>query len=455
MSVEVLPMSASVSSGSARLSGPPEDQGVPRRSEFGLGAAIRQVASVAAAEGSLPGRVSGADRWLTRRLLQAIGNPPIHIVLWDGQEIRGADSPPITRVIVRNRRTLLRLVANPGLNFGDDYTAGRIDVEGDLLGLLEAVYRAEKPPDRLHEAVGRWIHRARSNTVSGSRKNIHHHYDIGNDFYKLWLDKEMLYTCAYFPKPAATLEEAQLAKMDLVCRKLWLRPGETVVETGCGWGALAIYMAKHFGVSVKAYNVSHEQIRFARGRAKAEGLQDRVQFIEDDYRNLAERFDVFVSVGMLEHVGPDHYRELGGVIDRSLNPTGRGLLHSIGRDWPDRINAWIERRIFPGAHPPSLREMLEVLEPSGLSVLDVENLRLHYAETLTHWLTRFDAAVETVAKMFDKPFVRAWRLYLMGSLAAFTTGTLQLFQVLFARHGVNEIPWNRQRLLAGDVEREA
>jgi cyclopropane-fatty-acyl-phospholipid synthase len=149
---------------------------------------------------------------------------------------------------------------------------------------------------------------------------------------------------------------------------------------------------------------------------------------------------------MLEHVGPDHYAELGAAIDRCLSPVGRGLLHSIGPDQPGRINPWIERRIFPGAHPPSLREMLAVVEPWGLSVLDVENLRLHYAETLRHWLLRFDATAGRVAEMFDQRFVRAWRLYLAGSLAAFTAGSLQLFQLLFARPGMNDVPRTRARL---------
>ena len=258
----------------------------------------------------------------------------------------------------------------------------------------------------------------------------------------------MLYTCAYFPSAEATLEEAQVAKMDLICRKLWLRRGESVVEAGCGWGALALHMARRYGVSVKAYNVSREQVAHARQRACAEGLDAQVEFIEDDYRSIRGQFDVFVSVGMLEHVGLNHSQELGRVIDRSLRPAGRGLIHSIGRDMPMPINAWIERRIFPGAYPPSLREMLTVLEPRRFSVLDVENLRAHYAETLRHWLARFESAAEPIAAMFDERFVRAWRLYLTGSVAGFTTGSLQLFQILFARQGFNDVPWTRKRLFA-------
>jgi cyclopropane-fatty-acyl-phospholipid synthase len=416
------------------------------RPDFGVWAAINRAAGSVQGGGAAR-RVLPPERWLVRLLLRELGHPPIAIVLWDGEAI--GHPAPVARVIVRDRPALLGLVLNPDLYFGDGYAAGRIEVGGDLLALLEAVYRAgpacEKPPGLLGRLLEQ-VRRRRSNTLAGARSNIHHHYDIGDDFYRLWLDRELVYTCAFFASPQQTLEEAQRAKMDLVCRKLWLRPGESVVEAGCGWGALALFMARNYGVSVKAYNVSHEQIKHARARARAEGLDDRVEFIEDDYRNIRGRFDCFASIGMLEHVGPDHYRELGTVIDRCLSPAGRGLLHAIGRDYPGRINAWIERRIFPGAHPPSLRQMLEVLEPWSFSVLDVENLRLHYAETLRHWLARFEAAGQSVVAMFDQVLLRAWRLYLTGSIAGFTTGSLQLFQVLFARHASNGIPWTRQRL---------
>jgi cyclopropane-fatty-acyl-phospholipid synthase len=255
----------------------------------------------------------------------------------------------------------------------------------------------------------------------------------------------MVYTCAYFPKPDVTLERAQIAKMELVCRKLGLRPGQRVVEAGCGWGSLALFMAREYGVSVRAFNVSAEQIAYARARATREGLAGRVEFVEDDYRNVRGEYDAFVSVGMLEHVGLADYQTFGGVIERSLTPTGRGLLHFIGRNKPGALNPWICKRIFPGAYPPALAEVFEgVLEPWNLSVLDVENLRLHYASTIDHWRRRFDAAGEEVARMFDETFVRAWRLYLAGSQAAFTTGTMQLFQVVFARGSSNAIPWTRR-----------
>jgi cyclopropane-fatty-acyl-phospholipid synthase len=294
-------------------------------------------------------------------------------------------------------------------------------------------------------------HRPRRNSLRGSRDNIHCHYDLGNDFYRLWLDERMVYTCAYFPTPQASLEEAQVAKLEHVCRKLALRPGERVIEAGCGWGALALHMARHHGVSVRAFNISHEQIAYARERAAREGLADRVEFIEDDYRNVSGHYDAFASIGMLEHVGRDHHADLGATIDRCLPPHGRGLLHSLGRNRPQAFNAWMERYIFPGAYIPALREMVEVLEPRNFSVLDVENLRLHYARTTEIWLQRFDQWTARVASMFDERFVRAWRLYLASSTASFLSGSIQLFQVVFARGENNDMPWTRAHLYEGQV----
>jgi cyclopropane-fatty-acyl-phospholipid synthase len=219
-----------------------------------------------------------------------------------------------------------------------------------------------------------------------------------------------------------------------------------VVEVGGGWGGLALLMAREYGVTVKSFNISRSQILYARLRAQAEGLDSRVEFIEDDYRNITGRFDALISLGMLEHVGRRHYREFGGMMKRCLAPNGRGLIQTIGQDATSPISPWIERRIFPGAYPPTLSEMADLFEPVGFSVLDVENLRLHYAKTLRCWLDRFEASAETVASMFDERFVRLWRLYLSGSCAAFRTGALQLYQVVFARSGANDIPSTRAAL---------
>ena len=396
-------------------------------------------------------KTCGIDFWLAAKFLKAIGEPPLRLVLWDGKDIASPSSTPAVTMVIRDRSALWRLFTNPLLNFGDDYSSGRIEIEGGLVTFMETVYRSmARTPRfrRISDPSAYQRNQPQLNSLSGSQQNIHHHYDIGNQFYQLWLDAEMLYTCAYFPDPAATLEDAQIAKMDLVCRKLRLQAGQTVVEAGCGWGSLARYMARHYGVKVRAYNISRDQIAYARERAGAEGLTGQIEYVEDDYRNITGTYDVFVSVGMLEHVGPDHYKELGGVINRSLKEQGLGLIHTIGQNIAAPMSPWFLKRIFPGSYPPTLREIMDVFEPWDFTVLDVENLRLHYAKTCEHWLERFEQNRDRVREMFDESFVRAWRLYLSGCISNFSLGRLQLFQVVFSRSTNNLVPLTRSCLAA-------
>ena len=387
------------------------------------------------------------DRQLLQALRSLIGPIPVALVLRDVENRPECDDGIVGTVRIPDRSTLLSMVMNPEVGFGDAYSSGRIKMDGDLVRALEHV-NSSSPRIRngYWRLLAKWLDWAQANTPRGSARNIHRHYDLSNDFYRLWLDEQMVYTCAYFPTPEASLEEAQNAKLDLVCRKLCLRPGETVLEVGCGWGALAIYMAEHYGVHVKAFNISHEQIAWARERAREAGVSSQVEFVEDDYRNANGRFDVFVSVGMLEHVGRENYAELGRVIHGAIGDTGRGFLHFIGRSYSQPFSVWIRRRIFPGAYAPTLRESMDVLEPQRYSVLDVENLRMHYAKTLEHWLARFDASVDAVVQKFGMDFARMWRLYLAGSIASFRAGNLQLFQVLFAGSRCQSIPWTREHL---------
>jgi cyclopropane-fatty-acyl-phospholipid synthase len=380
------------------------------------------------------------DRWLVKQITTKLGNSPVRIMLWDEPDVPPREGAVHMRIL--DRKALWQLVVNPDLHFGDLYSTGRVQVRGDLLTLLLEAYRYTSE----HTFAGALIARGRklAPDLADSKRNIHHHYDIGNEFYKLWLDREALqYTCAYFADPAMTIEQAQQAKMHHVCKKLMLQPGERVVEAGGGWGGFAIFMAKNYGARVRSFNISKEQIAHSREWAKREGVAAQVEFVEDDYRNLSGQYDAFVSIGMLEHVGAGNYKELGALMKRALAPEGRGLVHSIGRDRAAPMNAWIDKRIFPGAYPPTLREMMDMFEPNGLSVLDVENIRLHYAKTLEWWLERYEENVEAVRGMFDETFVRAWRLYLVGSIAAFVAGRLQLFQVLYAHSGAKTVPWTR------------
>ena len=381
------------------------------------------------------------DRWLMRTIRKQLGaDSPVKPLLWDEPDVAPRDGTVHVRIL--DRKALWMLGIHPDLHFGDLYSAGRIEVRGHLLTLLEEAYRYTAEHAFLRSVLKGF--RALAPDLSEAKRNIHHHYDIGNDFYKLWLDREALqYTCAYFADPAMTIEQAQQAKMHHVCRKMQLKPGETVVEAGSGWGGFALFMAENYGVRVRTFNISHEQVSFARDWSKRRGLSHLVEFVEDDFRNMTGTYDAFVSIGMLEHVGVGNYELLGRLMGSVIGPNGRGLIHSIGRDSPAMLNPWIDKRIFPGAQPPTLRQMMDMFEPNQLSVLDVENIRLHYAKTLECWLERYEENVDAVSDLFDETFVRAWRLYLTGSIAAFASGKLQLFQVLYARTGAKTVPWTR------------
>lgn len=390
------------------------------------------------------------ERWLIHKLMRMAGSPPIRFRLWNGDVIEPEVQDARFTLHLTDHKALYSLVANPNLAFGDLYAAGRLEIDGDLPDLMESLYRS------VHAARQKWPrwldalwrnHNPRATGIAEAKENIHHHYDLGNEFYRLWLDQaEMQYTCAYYEQADNTLEQAQLAKLEHVCRKLRLKPGMTVVEAGCGWGGLARYMARNYGVKVHSYNISREQLAYARAEAKRQDLDNLVTYIEDDYRNIEGQYDAFVSIGMLEHVGKDNYPALSELIKRSLKPNGIALLHSIGRNRPMLMNAWIEKRIFPGAYPPSIGEFMEICEHGDFSVLDVENLRLHYAQTLSHWMDNFTANQDRVTDMYDEHFTRAWRLYLAGSIAAFRAGSLQLFQVVFTHGDNNQLPRSRQDL---------
>lgn len=388
------------------------------------------------------------DKWCLLMIFSVAGFPRLRLALRDGPVVGCPPECSRGTIVIRNRSALLRMLMEAEIDFGEGYLDGSIEIEGDLVALLESVYRAQRgrPRPFLGRTVSWLLELLQANSLAGSRSNIHRHYDLGNRFFQSWLDREMVYTCAYFETPDQSLEDAQFAKNELICRKLRLVPGESVVEAGCGWGSLAIHMARRFGVQVRAYNISHAQISYAHQRAKAEGLAHQVKFIEDDYRNITGSAGVFVSIGMLEHVGAGHYGDLGRVVHRTIGDQGRGLLHFIGRNYPAPLSAWTRAHIFPGASVPTLSQVARALEPWDFTLLDVENLRPHYAWTIEHWLRRYESAMPELQKHYDARFLRAWRLHHAGSLTAFRTGTLQLFQVLFAGRDCQGLPATRAGL---------
>lgn len=402
---------------------------------------------------SAPSALAHWDEKMVTRLLAGAGYPAIALVLWNGVYAAGCSSSPAATFRIGDRGALWRLAMDPAAQFGELYTAGRITLEaGDLVAGLREVLVANPPntPVSPIARLARHLAASQPKGLARAKAQAQAHYDLGNDFYRLWLDPTLSYTCAYFTSAAATLQEAQLAKLDHVCRKVGLRPGCEVIEAGSGWGSLALHAASRYGARVKSYNVSHEQVAFARARARGAGLDGQVEFIEDDYRNATGRCDAFLSVGMLEHVGPAHYPELGALAKRLLRPDGMGLIHSIGRVTPEPVDPWIRKRVFPGTYVPSIAELMAIFEPNGLAVTDLENLRPHYARTLALWLTNFEHQREALAKRLDAGFLRLWQLYLAGSCAAFEAGRMQLYQVAFTSPSNRRAPWTREALYQPD-----
>jgi cyclopropane-fatty-acyl-phospholipid synthase len=381
---------------------------------------------------------------------------PFQITLPDGSPLGPDVEAPVFTARIKSNRALRDIVARGSLGFGEAYVRGDIDVDGDLqeVALLGFAAQEKILKGTLVDRIGYFLgFLSRRNTPLNSRKNIAAHYDLDNDFYELWLDKQMQYTCAYFDQPSDELEDAQFRKMDLVCRKLNLRPGELVVEAGGGWGGLALHMVRHWGVRVKSFNISQRQVQFARDRAAQLGIPtDRLEYVLDDYRNIPRHIpscDKFASICMLEHVGRENYEAFLDLISGVLRDRGLALLQFISRTAPSPTpNPWLEQYVFPGYYNPSLAELLVALERrrSPLQLIDAENMRFHYALTLRHWLARFEANAELIRGRWGEEVLRTFRLYLNGGLADFTQGRGTLvYQALFSNGPDNTAPLDRVR----------
>jgi len=330
---------------------------------------------------------------------------------------------------------------NPRLRFGELYMDGRITIEdGSILDLLEMVVGARpweqgNPRKALGKGKTKWLKRLfRRNDPSRSRKNVAHHYDIGNALYELFLDEDWQYSCAYYTDPNNSLEQAQRDKKAHIAAKLHLKPGQRVLDIGCGWGGMAIYLHKVAGVDVLGVTLSQEQLKLARERAEKAGVSDHVKFELIDYRHVEGRFDRIVSVGMFEHVGAAHYEEFFLKCRELLTDDGVMLLHTIGKlggaGGPDPFT---DKWIFPGYHLPSLSQMFGATEKVRLIASDVEILRLHYAYTLREWLARATKNRAKIEKLYDARFFRMWEFYLAGGVVMFETGAACNYQVQYIR----------------------
>ncbi|MBU2601159.1 MAG: cyclopropane-fatty-acyl-phospholipid synthase family protein [Actinobacteria bacterium] len=371
--------------------------------------------------------------------------------MWDGTEHQYGSGPQEFLLSINSAAALTDVLTRGSLGFGEAYMAGAVDVEGDLQALIRFAFLPTV--SELHLGArdkGRLLAHAvkHRNTQRRSRENVQHHYDLGNDFYRLWLDESMTYSCAYWGEECETLDQAQWAKYDHICRKLHLQPGDRLVDIGCGWGGMLAQAAAEYGVEGVGCTLSTEQHAYAERRLKDLGLHPRVRVELADYREVRGEFDKFVSIGMFEHVGEEYYGVFFDKVRELLVEGGIGVLHTIGKERERDIDPWVGKYIFPGAHLPTLAQIVQNMGERHLAVTDVENLRLHYAHTLEAWTASFEAHESEVRERLGDSFVRMWRFYLNSTCAGFKWGDSRVFQVAFTNGLRSDLPLTRAYLYA-------
>jgi cyclopropane-fatty-acyl-phospholipid synthase len=390
-----------------------------------------------------------AQMWLEAFLRDAIRCGALEVATPGGRRITVGDgSSPSVAVRIGSRLWAARIVARPELALGEAYMAGALSFErGDIYDLLEIAGRnfRNRPDVGRPGAIRRWWHdrMLTRNARQQARRNVERHYDLTTDFYRCFLDQDMQYSCAYFEREGASLEEAQRAKQRHIAAKLLLSDGLRVLDIGCGWGGLAMRLAAETGATVEGITLSNSQLAYARQKAEAAGLSGRARFSLADYRDIRGPYDRIVSVGMFEHVGRPNFNVFFDQIARLLTDDGVALIHAIGRSGgPGVTQPWIAKHVFPGGYIPALSETLAAVERAGLLVTDVEILRLHYAQTLRAWRHRFLAVRRLIAAMLGETFCRMWEFYLAASEVGFRYNGHMVFQLQLSKK-IDTVPITR------------
>jgi cyclopropane-fatty-acyl-phospholipid synthase len=374
--------------------------------------------------------------------------------LWDGEIIRYGDKPKTT-MLVKSAKVPGQMFSKGFLGFGEAYVEGDLEVEGDLQELLRLgliVQFDEKSFSPLQKLRLLPFFMKTMDTLERARGNIAYHYDLTPEFFSLFLDQSLTYSCGYFKNEDDSLDEAQCNKYDHIARKLMLSPADTLVDIGCGWGGMLLSSTRKYGIKGVGVTLSSNQCRYGSKRIEELGLGQRIEVKLLDYRQLTGKFDKFVSIGMFEHVGkrfiPVFMRKVAGL----LKEGGVGLLHTISKEVESATDAWMLRYIFPGGYIPSLPETIHEMGRAGLCILDIEGLRLHYGRTLDFWIANFESNVGKIREMFDERFVRMWRLYLNVSSAGFKYSSSRVYQILFSKGLNNNLPIVRDYLYRSDLE---
>ncbi|HAT4093607.1 TPA: class I SAM-dependent methyltransferase [Clostridium perfringens] len=385
---------------------------------------------------------------IVKSIAEHLSDRPFDLEYWDDEIIKYGEGEPEFKLIIKNFPSKKELLSDPSVALGEAYMKGDIDIEGDLQKFFESIIR-NKDSFMNKNTVFRLASKIKAPSLIKSKKDIAHHYDIGNDFYSLWLDKTMSYSCGYFKNPTDTLYDAQMNKIHHILKKLNLKEGQHLLDIGCGWGYLIIEAAKLYKVKALGITLSEEQFKKAKERIKQEGLEDLVDVQLMDYRNLEKsnlEFDRIVSVGMAEHVGHANLPLFFKNVDSVLKESGLFLLHNITNLVETEGNKWITTYIFPGGYLPTLREELNIAADINFRTLDVESLRLHYMKTLEEWCKNFMNHLDEERDMFDDEFLRMWHLYLATCAAAFHYWDIDIHQILFSKGINNTLPMTRKYL---------
>ena len=388
------------------------------------------------------------DKAIVKKFCKNLSDMPFTLKLWDGEEINYGEGDPKFKVIINEFPSKKELLADASIALGEAYMDGKIELEGNLQEIFESMMRRSE--SFLNEStLLKFVGKIASNSRSKSKSDIASHYDIGNDFYSIWLDETLSYSCGYFKNEDDSLYDAQMNKIHYILKKLNLEEGQTLLDVGCGWGYLLIEAAKLYKVKGLGITLSEEQYKKANERIKTLGLEDLVEVKLMDYRDLKKsglEFDRVVSVGMAEHVGHNNLPLYFENIQAVLKKGGLFLLHNITNPVEVVGNGWITKYIFPGGYLPTLREELNIAAELDFRTIDIESLRRHYMKTLMHWLENFENNIDKVDKMFDQRFIRMWRVYLAACAAGFHYWTIDIHQILFSKGTNNDLPMTRKYL---------